>query len=368
MEACRSAAQLDVCGRPPLNPRIIGGADAPDGAWPWQVNFNYVSSGSIRCGGSLINNQWVLSAAHCFQRSLCTSDVRTKLAQPTRGQPQHQSDHQPPELRRHFVLSVNFTDYIRPVCLAASGSALNADTNIWVSGFGLIEYGGSVADNLQEVQLPIVGHRECFCNYSRLITITENMLCAGVDDGEKSSCNVRRLWRSFGVQGELCLDPVWSGEFGIKGCNRPGYPSVFARVSQFEAWIKSHITENQPGFVSFKSTGTDSDLSVSCSALPAVTTTAPNATTTTTAAPNATTTTTAAPNATTTATAAPNATTTTTAAPNATTTATAAPNATTTATAAPNATTTMTTTTTTTSTPAATRKSLEGIVKLLAFP
>ncbi|KAK7879231.1 hypothetical protein WMY93_033990, partial [Mugilogobius chulae] len=222
-------------------PSIIGGADAPDGAWPWQVSFNYVSSGSIRCGGSLINNQWVLSAAHCFQKSVLyfLNYYLTVYI---------------------FVSPVNFTDYIRPVCLAASGRSL--------------------ADNLQELQLPVVGNRECFCNYSRVIAITENMLCAGVDDGAKSSCQgdsggpvvykATSAWIQFGIV-----------SFGINGCNRPGYPSVFARVSNYEAWIKSHITENQPGFVSFKSTGTDSDLSVSCTGLPAVTTTPPNTTNTT---------------------------------------------------------------------------------------
>ncbi|KAK7938540.1 hypothetical protein WMY93_001866 [Mugilogobius chulae] len=54
-----------VCGRPPLNTRIVGGADAPDGAWPWQVTMHF--GGYHRCGGSLINNQWVLSAGHCVQ-------------------------------------------------------------------------------------------------------------------------------------------------------------------------------------------------------------------------------------------------------------------------------------------------------------
>uniref|UniRef100_A0A3B5LPW0 Peptidase S1 domain-containing protein n=1 Tax=Xiphophorus couchianus TaxID=32473 RepID=A0A3B5LPW0_9TELE len=43
--------------------RIIGGQDAQLGDWPWQV---YFTVGDSSCGGSLISNEWVLTAAHCI--------------------------------------------------------------------------------------------------------------------------------------------------------------------------------------------------------------------------------------------------------------------------------------------------------------
>ncbi|KAK5617391.1 hypothetical protein CRENBAI_006630 [Crenichthys baileyi] len=55
-----------VCGQPSLNTRIVGGDAAPPGRWPWQVSLH--KSRHI-CGGSLINDQWVLTAAHCVQGS-----------------------------------------------------------------------------------------------------------------------------------------------------------------------------------------------------------------------------------------------------------------------------------------------------------
>ena len=52
------------CGRRPnVEADIVGGTIAPTGAWPWLVSMRY--GGSHTCGGSLINANWVITAAHC---------------------------------------------------------------------------------------------------------------------------------------------------------------------------------------------------------------------------------------------------------------------------------------------------------------
>ncbi|EDL81021.1 rCG31213, isoform CRA_c [Rattus norvegicus] len=49
--------------------RVVGGQEASPNSWPWQVSLQYLSSGKWHhtCGGSLVANNWVLTAAHCIR-------------------------------------------------------------------------------------------------------------------------------------------------------------------------------------------------------------------------------------------------------------------------------------------------------------
>ena len=58
-----------VCGTTKTKTRIVGGVMAKPGAWPWQAILLWAKGhdkGKQFCGGSLINTEWVLTAAHCF--------------------------------------------------------------------------------------------------------------------------------------------------------------------------------------------------------------------------------------------------------------------------------------------------------------
>lgn len=57
------------CGIRPST-RIVGGARARPGDWPWQAQIRSFRFGSPFCGGSLISPQWVVSASHCYKSSL----------------------------------------------------------------------------------------------------------------------------------------------------------------------------------------------------------------------------------------------------------------------------------------------------------
>ncbi|KAL1278409.1 hypothetical protein QQF64_025082 [Cirrhinus molitorella] len=296
-------AQLNVCGKAPLNTRIVGGVDAPVGAWPWQASLH--RNGAHFCGGSLINSEWVLTAAHCFdntspiglivylgrqsQQGTNANEVSRTVSNIIKH-PNYSSPSQNNDITLlHLSSPVTFNEYIRPVCLASASSTFFNRTASWVTGWGNINSGVSLPypQTLQEVQVPVIGNRQCKCLYG-VSTITDNMMCAGLLEGGKDSCQGDSGGPLVSKQGSVW---VQSGivSFG-RDCALAGYPGVYARVSQYQKWINEQITSNQPGFVTFTSNGTDGDLAISCSGVPAITTTTVTTTTTKT-----TTTTTVAP-------------------------------------------------------------------------
>ncbi|KAF4115402.1 trypsin Blo t 3-like [Onychostoma macrolepis] len=259
-----SLCQLDVCGQARVRDRIVGGENATAGDWPWQVSI-HVFGLSHNCGGTLITKDWVLSAAHCFQSFVLSRVVIYfgRLSQsgsnlngtsrrasqiinhPNYGSPPYNNDIALIQLSS----SVNFSDYIRPVCLAAAGSVFSGGTESWVTGWGRLQEGATqLPDLLQEVMIPVVSYGDCNKNYGG--AITSNMICAGLlNVGGKGACQGDSGGPMVSRNGSLWIQ---SGivSFG-RECADPTFPTVFARVSQYQDWIKSYTGSNQPGFVEF---------------------------------------------------------------------------------------------------------------------
>uniref|UniRef100_A0A8C7IEX2 Peptidase S1 domain-containing protein n=1 Tax=Oncorhynchus kisutch TaxID=8019 RepID=A0A8C7IEX2_ONCKI len=254
-----------VCGTTSFNNKIVGGEDAPAGSWPWQASVHQF--GGHVCGGSLINKEWVMSAAHCFS-GLMGLLYLVKFSYDIVLHPVYDSDTNDNDIALLRLTSpVNFTNYIRPVCLAASDSFYHNGTDSWVTGWGKINEGKFLPSPqaLQEVEVPVLGNRQCNC-LNRVGSVTDNMLCAGVLTGGKDSCQGDSGGPMVAKQNSVWIQSgVVSWGFG---CARPNLPGVYTRVSRYQPWIDSKITTDKPGFVQFTSSGVDTDSSYTCPGLP----------------------------------------------------------------------------------------------------
>uniref|UniRef100_A0A671PBT3 Zgc:153968 n=1 Tax=Sinocyclocheilus anshuiensis TaxID=1608454 RepID=A0A671PBT3_9TELE len=233
---------------------IVGGQNAVRGSWPWQASINYVPNEGLVCGGSLINKDWVLSAAQCFQELNASTTVIYLGRQWQIGTNPHQISRTVAQIIIHpkynpdnffendialvqLSSSVTFNDYIRPVCLAAAGSTFDAGTESWITGWGKLNYGGE--SNLTNNQ------NTC----ARIIP--DNILLYWHD------VNVKCLSMQGDGGGPLVINGsqwIQSGIsiFGVN-CTAPKYPGGYTRVSHYQDWISSQIKSDLPGFI--KSSG-----------------------------------------------------------------------------------------------------------------
>ncbi|KAE8741285.1 hypothetical protein FOCC_FOCC013207 [Frankliniella occidentalis] len=236
--------------------RIVGGRPTGVNRYPWVVRLVY--DGQFHCGGSLLNGDFVLTAAHCVRR-LKRSKIRVILG----DHDQYVTSDAPAIMRavslviRHRNFDVNsynhdiallklrkpvqFTKRIRPVCLPQAGLDPAGHMGT-VVGWGRTEEGGQLPAVIQEVQVPILTLAECRASKYRASRITQNMMCAG--RGTQDSCQGDSggpLIVGTGEDGRNQVVGIVS--WGV-GCGRPGYPGVYTRVTRYLDWVKTNMRDS----------------------------------------------------------------------------------------------------------------------------
>ncbi|XP_027626419.1 chymotrypsin-like elastase family member 2A [Tupaia chinensis] len=262
---CASVAAALGCGLPTYLPhlsRVVGGEDASPNSWPWQVSLQYSSSGTWRhtCGGSLVANNWVLTAAHCISssrtyrvllgRHSLSTDESGSLAVQVSKLVVHE-DWNSSQLSKGNDIAllklaepVTLTDKIQLACLPPAGTILPNNYPCYVTGWGRLQTNGALPDILQEGQLLVVDYATCSSPGWWGSSVKTNMVCAG-GDGVISSCN----GDSGGPLNCQAANGQWEVHgvvsFGSSlGCNYYHKPSVFTRVSNYIDWINSVIANN----------------------------------------------------------------------------------------------------------------------------
>jgi secreted trypsin-like serine protease len=265
-----AGVQAQGCGRTPIAPNlnnkgvrdinndIVGGVNAVPYSWPWQIVWcvgTSPASCSLSCGGSVVHNNWVITAGHCVYgntgnpgRYLVKAGVfdYTDSSSPSQSvavsqiflHPQYSQTNAPVNdiALIRLATPLSYTNQVQPVCLPSSDSTQTTPPSTgWVTGWGTTSSGGSLSRQLKQVNVPFVSYTSCRNSYGT--AINDNLMtCAGITG--KDSCQ----GDSGGPLVALSGNGSWF-EYGIvsfgQGCAAPNYPGVYARSQAFCSWVAS---------------------------------------------------------------------------------------------------------------------------------
>lgn len=251
------SVEVDLSLDEPILSRIVGGQSVNIADYPWQVAIT-TSTGSQFCGGSVINEYWILTAAHCLGsysnikiRAGVTNKTYTngqdisvaeEIPHPQYQSSTHQNDIALLRLSSPLDLSGPNVKAI-PIVTEDHANAGLQDPGVTatITGWGALSEGGSAANTLQMAQLPIVSNEDAMNigGYNQG-QITPDMICAGfLGEGGTDACQ--------GDSGGPFVVPAADSPLGYRiagatswgyGCARPDYPGIYSRVSYFQSWLE----------------------------------------------------------------------------------------------------------------------------------
>ncbi|KAJ8673963.1 hypothetical protein QAD02_005225 [Eretmocerus hayati] len=268
---------LNNCG-PISDQKIIGGNKTRINEFPWMALLAYSSNGrkpEFRCGGSIINPRYVLTAAHCVTAlpsdlkligiRVGEHDLTTDIDCDDKGtedeicaeryqdfgieRVQSHSEYSSKKLHNDIALirvdqNIDFRPInVKPICLPIGPASKITSKKLVATGWGITEE-RIRSLQLLKVSLPIFSHTECMEVYKKQAPIWHKQICVGGEIG-KDSCG--------GDSGGPLQAPVanYYGNshfvqygivsFGVRNCGTGGFPGVYTRVDYYLDWILDNM-------------------------------------------------------------------------------------------------------------------------------
>ncbi|XP_075429363.1 coagulation factor IX [Ascaphus truei] len=233
--------------------RIVGGTESAKGEFPWQAHLVNKNRAGF-CGGTIINEKWIVTAAHCFltggeftvvvgEHNTEVSDgteqylkVSQVILHPTYNASQNKYNNDIALIELEKPMELN--SYATPICIGDWDFTENLLKKVAVSmvtGWGDVRFQGRPATVLQKLMVPYIDRATC--KKSSRFSVFVNMFCAGYADQARDSCQgdsggphvteYNNVWFLTGITswGEKCAQ---KDKFG-----------VYTRVSKFTTWIQT---------------------------------------------------------------------------------------------------------------------------------
>ncbi|XP_072492641.1 chymotrypsinogen B2-like [Notamacropus eugenii] len=249
-------AAASGCGVPAIEPalsglaRIVNGEDAVPGSWPWQVSLQ--RSGSHFCGGSLISENWVVTAAHCsvrttdkvvageFNLNSAEDNVQVlQIAKVFKNKNYNALTISNDITLLKLATPARSQETVSPVCLPSVDDNFPAGTTCVTTGWGKTKYNAlKVPDKLQQAALPLLTNAECKQYWGN--KIKDTMICAGAsgvsscmgDSGGPLVCLKNGAWNLVGIV-----------SWGSSVCSTTT-PAVYSRVTELLPFIEETLANN----------------------------------------------------------------------------------------------------------------------------
>merc|ERR1711973_1062302 len=243
----------EECGieGPPAKNKIVGGEEAEPNQWPWIVAL-FVDDAWF-CGGSIISENWVMTAAHCVDGALYF-DILAGAHNVRESSEPHRVEitsfngftHEnwdTSDLSNDIALielpsPITFNDYIKPSCLPAPGDTADVGELASVIGWGKpSDNAGSISPVLRMVHdIPIMSNRECDSFYG---IVGDGIVCIDTEGG-RSSCNGDSGGPLITKTSSKKWDQVGIVSFGSAAGCEIGAPAAFTRTEYYLDWIQGN--------------------------------------------------------------------------------------------------------------------------------